>query len=136
MKNTTSLIIIFVVGITLGYLLFNGNSANTESEPFAKREKCANYTEEAQQQLLGSYRLATSYFYDIFYSPKIDSCIYTYGLLLAGESPNELGSFNIVDYFSGEIIFSVNYDNSSKDEKDWSYMRRPIFSDEVEKYRN
>ena len=142
-KEIIKLLIIFTLGIFSGYLIFNNNSGeinstiiDTNKISFEKREKCANYRDKAQEQLEETYKMATPYFYDIFYSPKIDSCIYTHGLLLAGISPNEIGNFKIVDYFSGETIFSVGYDNSSENEEDYSYIKRPIFSEEVDKYRN
>jgi len=103
---------------------------------FEKQERCANNRENAIKQLEDTYSLATPYFYDIFYSPKTDTCVYTYGLLLYGTSPDEIGSFGIADYFTGEQLFSVKYDNSSKDSSEYSYNIRPQHTQAVESYRN
>ncbi|MBU1046644.1 hypothetical protein KKH36_02590 [Patescibacteria group bacterium] len=131
-----------IIGIFLGYT-FSGNiskekisTEDSSNTLFDKREKCANYREQAKNQLNETYKIATPYFYDIFYSSKLDTCLYTHGLELFGTPPNESGSFVIVDYFSGDEIFSVDYDNSSTNEDNWSYNQRPNYSKEVEKYKN
>lgn len=109
--------------------------AVAEESSFEKKKECALLRKDAQTQLEENYQFATPYFYDIFYSPKLNSCVYTYGVLLFGESPNELGSFILADFFTGETIVSENYDNSSDDESRWSYEVRPIWSQQVDEYR-
>lgn len=127
--------VLILVGVGVSYKGSSENPVSGQDTSFEKREKCANYREEAQIQLEETYSIAVPFFYDIFYSPKEDSCVYTHGLILMGDPPNERGSFVIVDYFSGDILFSVDYDNSSEDRSDWSSEQRPKFSAEVEGYR-
>lgn len=125
-----------IVGLTIYIInLKEVNNLALESS-FAKKELCANNRQNAQKQLDENYSMATPFFYDIFYSSKTDSCIYTYGLVLYGTSPNEVGSFIIMDYFNGQKIESFKYDNSSGDEKQYSYTIRPHFDKAVERYRD
>lgn len=122
----------------LSYVLQNlGTNINDKSEvSFEEKERCSNYRAEAKQQMQKSYRLVTPYFYNIFYSPKVDSCVYTYGVISAGELPNEVGAFKLADYFSGETLINVRYNNSSDQENDWSYKKRPLYEERVREYRN
>ncbi|MDP2690929.1 MAG: hypothetical protein Q8O95_00800 [bacterium] len=101
---------------------------------FDKQRQCVLLREEAMKKMEGDFKMATPFFYDIFYSPVTDSCLYSYGLLLAGESPNEIGSFNLVDYFSGKTIVSEKYDNSSANYKQNSPDIREKWNQEVKKY--
>lgn len=132
---------LFGVGVTLLFV-FNTSILNTEKKSkgeidslFEKQEKCASYREDAKQRMEDNYSISTPYFYDIFYSPKTDTCIYTYGVLLVEGSSGDLGSFIIADYFSGANLFSVTYDNSSENIEEFSYNKRPLFSEKVEEYR-
>jgi len=136
MKDNKNLIIAVLI-ITLGVSLYFNfqNSEVSSNSLFEKQERCANNRENVKRQLEESFSVATPYFYDIFYSPKTDTCVYTYGLLLYGESPEEVGSFVIADYFTGKELFSIRYDNSSSDESQYSYTIRPEFTKEVEKYK-
>lgn len=137
--NTTNTIIVSLGLIIVGLLIFIASSKNNpfvaSESLFNKQERCANNRENAQKQLEDSFKLATPYFYDIFYSSKTGTCVYTYGLILSGQSPNEIGSFVIADYFTGEQLFTVDYDNSSGNEKQYSYTKRPYFSNMVEEYK-
>ena len=127
-----SLVVVMAIGY---YFIYLPKQQGQDSESlFNKQEQCASNRENAQRQLEETYKLATPYFYDIFYSQKTKTCVYTYGLLLAGESPNEIGSFVIADYFTGKQLFSVDYDNSSGDDSKYSYTVRPLFSEIVESY--
>lgn len=136
--NTTNTIILLslVIIVMLIFIVSSRNNPTMTNESlFDKQERCAKNRENAQKQLKDSFKLATPYFYDIFYSSKTGTCIYTYGLILSGQSPNEIGSFAVTDYFTGEQLFSVDYDNSSGDENQYSYTKRPQFSDMVEEYK-
>jgi len=134
-KNIIIVILLLAVGAT-AYLAFQNNKSDVVSESlFEKQERCANNRENAKQQLKDSFSLATPFFYDIFYSPKTETCVYTYGLILFGNPPEEIGSFVIADYFTGEKLFSVQYDNSSGDESQYSYNIRPKFTEAVEGYK-
>jgi hypothetical protein len=135
-KNITIIILIIALGATIYFAFQNDNKNGVASESlFEKQERCANNRENAKQQLEDAFSLATPFFYDIFYSPKTDTCVYTYGLILAGNPPEEIGSFVIADYYTGEELFSVQYDNSSGDESQYSYTIRPEFTKAVEEYK-
>jgi len=135
-KLSIALAVLFVAVVVGYYFIFISKQQGLDNESlFNKQERCADNRESAQRQLEENYKIATPYFYDIFYSPKTKTCVYTYGLLLAGESPTEIGGFVIADYFAGKTLFSVDYDNSSGDESQYSYTVRPKFSDMVEQYK-
>ncbi len=127
-----SVIIIFLIGFIITEQ--NNPTANSESL-FEKQERCVNNRDNAKKRLQETYSLATPYFYDIFYSSKTGTCVYTYGLVLSGVSPEEVGSFVIADYFTGEDLFNVDYDNSAEDSSLYSYNKRSDFRDMVEKYK-
>lgn len=135
-SNIVVLVLVLIIFALGAYLINSKNSSTPTTESlFDKQERCANNRDNAQKQLEESYKLATPYFYDIFYSQKTGTCVYTYGLVLSGESPNEIGSFVIADYFTGEQLFSIQYDNSSNDESKFSYTVRPQFEDKVAEYK-
>ncbi len=137
MKNQKITILLAVVIIFLiGLIFIKQRTITTSSESlFEKQGICANNRENAKERLQETYSLATPYFYDIFYSPKTDTCVYTYGLVLSGVSPEEIGSFVIADYFTGEILFDIDYDNSTEDSNLYSYNKRPDFTNMIEKYK-
>lgn len=135
-KKNIIIAILLIVVVATGYLAFQNSKGGVASGSlFEKQERCANNRENAKQQLEDSFSLATPFFYDIFYSPKTDTCVYTYGLILSGNPPEEIGSFVVADYFTGEELFSVQYDNSSGDENQYSYNIRPKFTEAVEEYK-
>lgn len=135
-KKNIVIVILLIVVVALGYFALQNNKGGVASESlFEKQERCANNRENAKQRLEDSFSLATPFFYDIFYSPKTDTCVYTYGLNLSGNPPEEIGSFVIADYFTGEELFSIQYDNSSGDENQYSYTIRPKFTEAVEEYK-
>jgi len=126
-------LILLVTGCTVGY---QGNSENAKTtSSFEMRKECALLADKAKLQMEEAYTLAQPYFYDIFYSPKVDSCVYTHGLLLLGSSPNETGSFVLADFFSGETLVSETYYNGSGDEQLYSYVVREVWKDQVNEYR-
>lgn len=133
-KNIIIAILVLVVGVTT-YFAFQNNGTVVSESLFEKQERCANNRENAKQQLEDSFSLATPFFYDIFYSSKTGTCVYTYGLILLGEPPEETGSFVIADYFTGETLFEVGYDNSSDNDEEYSYNIRPKFTEAVEEYK-
>jgi hypothetical protein len=130
-----ALLLVVIICMGIYFVTLKKNPEVAGESLFDKREHCANNRQNAQDQLENNYKLATPYFYDIFYSPKTGTCVYTYGLLLLGKSPNEVGSFVIADYFTGESLVSFQYDNSTEDESKYSYSVRPKFDDAVMLYR-
>ena len=129
------ILLVIIVGLVLYIFSIDKNQVVTGESLFEKQERCANNRDNAKKQLEESYRLATPYFYDMFYSSKTDTCIYSYGVVLYGVAPKETGVFNIYDYFTNERLYSINYDNSSGDEENYSYNIRPKFNEEIEKYK-
>ena len=135
-KNIFILILILLTLAMGTYIIVKRYKYSEPNEAlFDKRESCANNKENAKKQLSETYSLANSYFYDIFYSSKMDTCIYSYGLVLTGNPPDEMGSFVISDYFTGETFFSINYDNSSSDDRQHSYNVRPKYTEVLKNYR-
>ncbi len=124
-----------IILISSIFAIQNNQKIDNADSLFEKQERCSNNRENAKKQLEGTYSLATPYFYDIFYSPKTETCVYTYGVVLYGVSPRDVGGFMIADYFTGEQLFSVDYDNSTEDSSEYSYNKRPLFSEKVEEYR-
>lgn len=137
MENRNTVILLMVVIIGLVVFIFNEpkGPAITGESLFEKQETCAGNRENAEDQLEHTYSRATPYFYDIFYSFKTGTCVYTYGLVLYGVSPEEVGSFVIADYFTGEQLFEVTYDNSTEDSSEYSYNKRPLFTEMIKEYR-
>jgi len=137
-ENKERLISIIITIFIMSSLMvfFSLKKTNSNDISFEKKATCMNYEEDAKKQLLEAYSLATPYFFDIFYSSKTDSCVYTYGLVLSGEAPNDKGKFVIEDYFLKKILFSIDYDNSSTIDELNSYDKRMIFSEEKEIYKN
>jgi len=137
MKNQKiTIFLVLIIIILVGFIFTEQSNQTMSSESlFEKQERCANNRENAQKRLRETYSLAAPYFYDIFYSPKTGTCVYTYGLVLYGVSPEEVGSFVIADYFTGEILFDVDYDNSTEDSSLYSYNKRPDFTNMIEKYK-
>jgi hypothetical protein len=150
MNKSITLLIILVVGLGSFYLgkelskttnIDRGGvisyDKNADSAVlFEKQKSCAESKLKAREYLDSQYTLLTPYFYDLFYSPKTGTCIITYGLLISGESPNEIGSFIIDDYFTSETLEEFQYWNSSDDESLHSYNIRPSFTQKVEEYKN
>ncbi|GMQ82686.1 MAG: hypothetical protein BMS9Abin05_2144 [Rhodothermia bacterium] len=130
-KSATIVILLLIVG----GLYLNYSASGSEESLFEKQERCANNRVGAIEKLVGSYQTMTPYFYEIFYSPKTDTCVYTHGVVIGGESPDELGSFKLKDYFTGEDLEAFYYDNASDDVEEWSSVVRPKFREAYEKYR-
>ena len=134
---TITVTTLVVSAFFLFYIAKKGNDqciSSDSSAIFEKQRQCVLLREGAKKKMEDDFKIATPFFYDIFYSPVTDSCLYTYGLLLAGEAPNEIGSFNLVDYFSGKTIISEQYDNSSDDFSKNSPDVREKWNMEVSKY--
>ena len=121
--------------ILAGCTAVDQNKAVLEDSQFERKKECALLAGKAKQQMEESYQLAQAFFYSIFYSPKTDSCVYTYGLVLSGESPNETGSFVLADFFTGESLLSETYYNASDDEQLLSYVIREKWNGQVDEYR-
>jgi hypothetical protein len=129
------LLLILVLPLLMGAGCQFGSGQKNDDEIFEKQKSCADSRLAATEYLENQYKLMTPYFYDLFYSPKTKTCIMTYGLLTSGESPNEIGSFIIDDYFTGETIKEFQYWNSSDNESLHSYNIRPEFTKTIEEYK-
>lgn len=123
--------ILMIASFSLGRML-----KSTSSEAFfEKKRQCAELRDRAQKKMVDDFKMAKPFFYEIFYSPKTDSCLYHYGLLLLGEPPNETGSFVLADFFSGRTITEAAYDNGSTDVTKNSPSVREGWSKIVDSYR-
>jgi hypothetical protein len=131
---------VILMGLFIIYLI---NNQASQIEPivsdnkisFDKQKTCSKYRESAQKKIEESYNLAQPYFHEIFYSPTTDTCLIAYGIVLAGVAPNDIGSFVIEDYFSNKELFSVNYDNTSENEKDYSYEVRRKYTEALNQFK-
>lgn len=132
-KKIIGVLGIIILGLAI-YIVYS-NSKSSGDSIFEKQRACIEYRDDAAQEMTDNYSLASSYFYEVFFSPKTDTCLYTYGLVLTGISPKEVGSFVIVDYFTKETLFSLQYDNGGADEKKYSYNIRPVYEAELKKYK-
>jgi len=136
MKKILATIVMIVIAGCTGTNQNTVDSKSTDStSSFERKKECALLADGAKQQMNETYQLAQPFFYSIFYSPKVDSCVYTYGLVLSGVSPNETGSFVLADFFTGESLVSETYYNDSDDEQLYSYVIREKWNGLVDEYR-
>lgn len=136
-KTIPIILVVAVLGILAGYFAGNQNATieSKEVSIFEKQRQCSLLRDNAKKKMEEDYKVATPFFYEIFYSPKTDSCLYHYGLKLYGTSPNEVGVFLLTDFFSGEDVGRAPYDNSSPDESKNSPDVRDDWNKIVDSYR-
>lgn len=136
---TWKIVAISSLFISASALLFSfsvfSNKSTPEKTIFEKKKECALLIDEAKNKMESDYKTMTPFFYDIFYSAKTDSCLYSYGVLVAGQSPEEIGSFILVDFFSGETLVSEQYYNNAEDSKLWSSTVRDKWREQVDTYK-
>lgn len=128
--------IIGILALMIVSFYFGKMSKDTSGEMlFNKKRQCIELRDQAQKKMTEDFKIAKPFFYDIFYSSKTDSCLYHYGLLLLGESPNETGSFILADFFSGKTLAEAIYDNGSTDITKNSPFVREAWEKVVDSYR-
>jgi hypothetical protein len=67
-----------------------------KNNEFDKKQECASHKEKIQKEL--DNKIGLNVFHEIFYSPILNTCLYTYA--------SDSGYRYIVDYFTNETIFS------------------------------
>lgn len=101
MKNLSTLLVLLALVLT--------GCANEEKEAFERKQECIEYKSDIEQTLEknSSLELARNRLDEIFYSPKLNTCLYTYKRSFTNFKT--LGyDLNIVDYLSNMAVWSQN----------------------------
>ncbi|MDD3823157.1 MAG: hypothetical protein PHN93_05380 [Sphaerochaetaceae bacterium] len=122
-KNKNIIIIALTIGlmILLFLSLFTSNkffnqSKISKNDLFKHKQECSSYREDIERLLQKDqeFSLSRKVLDEIFYSPSLNTCLYSYTSthFNANGKPMDIKvmgeDFVIVDYFTGENIFSHN----------------------------
>lgn len=102
---------VIFISFTMCCIILSG--CNMSNELFEKKQECANYENEIEQEITIQNKWLQESFYEldqIFYSPTQNSCLYSYKWI---SRQNNFTEKNILDYFiadylTKDIIFQIN----------------------------
>ena len=104
MKLTkTHLIILLVLALVLVVGFFTFGHKTSDKTVFEKKQTCSQYGDQVNKKITDSGRVFEKDSYtvnEIFYSPKMDTCLYAYTIHTQGE-PKEI--YSIDDLFGGSV---------------------------------
>lgn len=81
----------------------------TNSSQFEKKQECAKYKQDIENDINKNYNDSTriAFLTEIFYSPKRDSCLYTFKIdVLNNKSLTSI--LKLEDYLSSQLVESMN----------------------------
>ena len=100
--NNKQIILVVILVIVSVFALKNSSFLNKEKDDlFAKKAKCASYTELANTKIKESGRVFSNDTYtlnEVFYSPKKDTCLYAYTI-----HSKESEIYSIYDLFGSNL---------------------------------
>jgi uncharacterized protein YneF (UPF0154 family) len=104
MEKKTQVLVIAVLLIALFYGISSGFFFQDESVVFHKKQECSKHYDLVHSKLRDNPRIFEGETYtlnEIFYSPKMDTCLYAY--VIPHEAPL-VTVYNIDDVFGGNIF--------------------------------
>ncbi|MFH1533338.1 MAG: hypothetical protein ABID64_00185 [Nitrospirota bacterium] len=119
------LIILIVLLIFPGCISYEQNtSENEEASYFEKNKDCYSYAEELRKKYEWSRDGVISTVESVFYSPKVDSCLYLYVWSGVGVDVPIIVDSELIDVFTNETILKSNkFVSEFQDEiKELGYM--------------
>lgn len=138
-KIIITLTIILTISIYYNYKFKDDSQktfVNNGGVSFEQKQKCASYKSKIESDFKSNNNsdapVEYKYFNEIFYSPKQDSCLYSYSIVF-GSSPKELYKNNyLVDALTGKQLFETNVMGGSK--ANFEEIKR--FDDVIQDFKN
>ncbi len=102
MEKKTQILLIAILIIGIFYIAKDGSLFQNDSDTFKKKQECSQYYELANTKIKESGRVFQNDTYtlkEIFYSPKLDTCVYAYTINTPTPS-----IYSIDDVFGGDVF--------------------------------
>jgi|AntAceMinimDraft_14_1070370.scaffolds.fasta_scaffold08713_5 hypothetical protein len=143
MKNKINIKIISLI-ILLGLLFFGISFANGKIS-FDKKVICSNYQFDIEKKLKSEYMSEIYYglrLDRIFYSPVLNSCVYSYSFSINSEQDSTQRNFYLVDVLTNKTLYWAYVSNAEFEKKnDYIeimnlYINKSTKKDELPKHNN
>lgn len=110
MKNKDIIIIILALTVlVLGYYSFSDKKRDATEIIFQKKQKCSQYSDLVNTKIEESgrvFRLDTYWIDELFYSPKLNTCLYAWRIRTNVGALGTETIYSIDDIFGGDVFTS------------------------------
>jgi hypothetical protein len=116
MKNKIIVILIVILSISLYYNLQLKDNVqkkilNTQKVSFEQKQKCAIYKKDIESKFEKNNNeekpIEYQYLDEVFYSPKQDSCLYTYNGMFGLKAKERYTTRYLVDALTGSVLLQT-----------------------------